>query len=158
MSSIMQYNGAAVICMAGKKCVGIASDKRYGLQNQTVACDMRKTFKLNDKTLVGLTGLATDMQTLEQKFVFRSNVSGCRPSKRPQLQRAPQGAPAPSAATADTTPQFSKLIWPSLLLAPDTRAGAGTAHTTALSRASSCCARMLRARAAATTHRPPAPS
>jgi len=60
--------------MAGKKCVGIASDKRYGLQNQTVACDMRKTFKLNDKTLVGLTGLASDMQTLEQKFVFRSNM------------------------------------------------------------------------------------
>ena len=60
--------------MAGKKCVGIASDKRYGLQNQTVACEMRKTFQLNDKTLVGFTGLATDMQTLEQKFVFRSNM------------------------------------------------------------------------------------
>ena len=74
MSSIMQYNGAAVICMAGKNCVGIASDKRYGLQNQTVSCEMRKTFQLNDKTMVGLTGLATDMQTLEQKFVFRSNM------------------------------------------------------------------------------------
>ena len=74
MSSIMQYNGAAVICMAGKKCVGIASDKRYGLQNQTVACEMRKTFQLNDKTLVGMTGLATDMQTLEQKFRFRCNM------------------------------------------------------------------------------------
>jgi 20S proteasome subunit beta 3 len=74
MSSIMQYNGAAVITMAGKKCVGIASDRRYGIRNQTVGCDMQKTFKVNDRTLCGLTGLATDMQTLEQRFVFRSNM------------------------------------------------------------------------------------
>ena len=83
MSSIMQYNGAAVITMAGKKCVGIASDRRYGLRNQTISCEMQKTFKVNDRTLCGLTGLASDMQTLEQKFVFRSNVSG-RPLKQPQ--------------------------------------------------------------------------
>ena len=62
MSSIMQYNGAAVITMAGKKCVGIASDRRYGLRNQTISCEMQKTFKVNDRTLCGLTGLATDMQ------------------------------------------------------------------------------------------------
>ena len=74
MSSIMQYNGAAVIAMAGKNCVGIASDRRYGLRNQTISCDMKKTFQVNDKTLCGLTGLATDMQTLEQKFTFRSNM------------------------------------------------------------------------------------
>jgi 20S proteasome subunit beta 3 len=74
MSSIRQYNGAAVIAMAGKKCVAIASDKRYGLKNQTIACDMKKTFQVNDKTLCGMTGLATDMQTLEQKFVFRHNM------------------------------------------------------------------------------------
>jgi len=72
--SIMQYNGAAVITMAGKKCVGIASDRRYGLRNQTISCEMQKTFQVNDKTLVGLTGLATDMQTLEQKFAFRHNM------------------------------------------------------------------------------------
>jgi len=74
MSSIMQYNGAAVICMAGKKCVGIASDRRYGLRNQTISCEMEKTFQVNDRTLCGLTGLATDMQTLEQKFKFRTNM------------------------------------------------------------------------------------
>ena len=70
----MQYNGAAVICMAGKKCVGIASDRRYGLRNQTISCEMQKTFQVNDRTLCGMTGLATDMQTLEQKFVFRNNM------------------------------------------------------------------------------------
>lgn len=74
MSSIMQYNGAAVIAMAGKDCVAIASDKRYGIQNQTVGCDMQKTFQINDKTFIGLTGLATDVQTLEQKFRFRTNM------------------------------------------------------------------------------------
>jgi 20S proteasome subunit beta 3 len=70
----MQYNGAAVIAMAGKNCVGIASDRRYGLRNQTISCDMQKTFQVNDKTLCGMTGLASDMQTLEQKFVFRNNM------------------------------------------------------------------------------------
>ena len=74
MSSIMQYNGAAVIAMAGKDCVAIASDRRYGIRNQTVGCEMQKVFQMNDKTFVGLTGLATDMQTLEQKFRFRCNM------------------------------------------------------------------------------------
>ena len=72
--SIMSYNGSAVIAMAGKNCVAIASDKRYGLRNQTISCEMRKTFQVNDKTLCGLTGLATDCQTLEQRFVFRTNM------------------------------------------------------------------------------------
>ena len=40
MSSIMQYNGAAVIAMAGKNCVAIASDRRYGIRNQTISCEM----------------------------------------------------------------------------------------------------------------------
>jgi len=74
MSSIMQYNGAAVIAMAGKECIAIASDRRYGIRNQTMGCEMQKVFQMNDKTFVGLTGLATDMQTLEQKFRFRCNM------------------------------------------------------------------------------------
>ena len=68
--------------MAGKKCVGIASDRRYGLRNQTISCEMQKTFKVNDRTLCGLTGLATDMQTLEQRFVFRSNMYRLREEVR----------------------------------------------------------------------------
>jgi len=70
----MQYNGAAVIAMAGKGCVGIASDRRYGMRNQTIGCEMQKTFQINDKTLVGVTGLASDFQTLQQKFEFRHNM------------------------------------------------------------------------------------
>jgi len=30
--SILEYNGAAMIGMAGKNCVGIATDSRYGIQ------------------------------------------------------------------------------------------------------------------------------
>jgi len=74
MSSIMQYNGAAVIAMAGKGCVAIASDRRYGMRNQTMGCEMQKTHQINDRTFVGLTGLMSDAQTLEQKFRFRSNM------------------------------------------------------------------------------------
>lgn len=50
--------------MAGKDCVAIASDMRFGVQNQTQACDMKKVFKIHDHLYVGLAGLATDMQTL----------------------------------------------------------------------------------------------
>jgi 20S proteasome subunit beta 3 len=74
MSSILQYNGASIIAMAGDKCVAIAADKRYGIRNQTVGANMRKCYAPNDKTLVGLAGLATDMQTLESKFAFRHNM------------------------------------------------------------------------------------
>ncbi|KAL1508631.1 hypothetical protein AB1Y20_004727 [Prymnesium parvum] len=70
----MQYNGAAVIAMAGKDCIAIASDRRYGLRNQTIGCEMQKTFQINDTTFVGLTGLMSDAQTLEQKFRFRTNM------------------------------------------------------------------------------------
>ena len=74
MSSIMQYNGAAVIAMTGKNCVAIASDKRFGIRNQTMGTEMKKLFQINDKIIVGLTGLASDMQTLAQKFRFRTNM------------------------------------------------------------------------------------
>jgi hypothetical protein len=62
--SIMSYNGASIIAMTGDGCVAIASDLRFGVQNQTNACDMPKVFKVHDHLFVGLAGLATDMQTL----------------------------------------------------------------------------------------------
>eukprot|EP00520_Triparma_pacifica_P011155 CAMPEP_0118648376 /NCGR_PEP_ID=MMETSP0785-20121206/9121_1 /TAXON_ID=91992 /ORGANISM="Bolidomonas pacifica, Strain CCMP 1866" /LENGTH=204 /DNA_ID=CAMNT_0006540561 /DNA_START=22 /DNA_END=636 /DNA_ORIENTATION=- len=72
--SILEYNGAAIIAMAGKDCVGIAADTRLGVQAQTVACDFKKVFKMGDKLFVGLAGLATDVQTLEQLLKFRKNL------------------------------------------------------------------------------------
>ncbi|KAL7536490.1 hypothetical protein ACHAWF_005480 [Thalassiosira exigua] len=72
--SILEYNGAAIIAMAGKDCVGIASDNRLGIQFQTLAMDFKKVFKMNDKLMVGLAGLASDVQTLDQLLRFRMNL------------------------------------------------------------------------------------
>lgn len=72
--SILEYNGAAIIGMAGNGCVGIAADTRLGIQAQTVACDFQKVFKMNDKLFVGLAGLASDVQSLDQLLRFRMNL------------------------------------------------------------------------------------
>ena len=60
-----------MIAMAGKDCVGIAADRRLGLQAQTVSTDFQKVFSLSDKLYVGLAGLATDVQTLHQLLQYR---------------------------------------------------------------------------------------
>lgn len=60
--------------MAGKGCVGIACDTRLGIQGQTVATDFQKVFKMADNMFVGFSGLATDVQTLDQLLRFRKNL------------------------------------------------------------------------------------
>eukprot|EP00542_Grammatophora_oceanica_P015632 CAMPEP_0194028192 /NCGR_PEP_ID=MMETSP0009_2-20130614/2227_1 /TAXON_ID=210454 /ORGANISM="Grammatophora oceanica, Strain CCMP 410" /LENGTH=204 /DNA_ID=CAMNT_0038667511 /DNA_START=90 /DNA_END=704 /DNA_ORIENTATION=+ len=72
--SIMQYNGAAMIAMAGKNCVGIAADRRLGIQYQTVAMDFQKVFQMTPTLYVGLAGLATDVQTLKNLLEFRISL------------------------------------------------------------------------------------
>jgi 20S proteasome subunit beta 3 len=72
--SILAYNGAAIIAMTGKNCVGIAFDKRLGAQAQTVSTDFRKVFAMNDKLYVGLAGLATDVLTVSNLLKFRMNL------------------------------------------------------------------------------------
>jgi 20S proteasome subunit beta 3 len=72
--SILEYNGAAIIGMAGKNCVAIASDNRLGAQLQTVATDFKKVFKMDDKLFVGLAGLASDVQTMHNLLKFRQNL------------------------------------------------------------------------------------
>jgi 20S proteasome subunit beta 3 len=80
--SILEYNGAAIIAMGGKDCVGIACDTRLGAQGQTVACDFRKVFKMNDKIFVGLAGLATDVQTMNNLLKFRQNMYELREERQ----------------------------------------------------------------------------
>lgn len=48
----MDYNGAAILAMTGKDCVGICSDSRLGTQAQTVATDFQKIFKMGDQLMV----------------------------------------------------------------------------------------------------------
>lgn len=72
--SILEYNGAAMIAMAGKDCVGIAADRRLGIQAQTVSTDFTKVFEMSPHLFVGLAGLATDVQTLHQLLQFRMEL------------------------------------------------------------------------------------
>jgi len=65
---IFEYNGSAVVAMVGKNCFAIASDRRLGVQLQTIDTDFQRVFKIHDKLYIGLSGLATDAQTL---WVFR---------------------------------------------------------------------------------------
>lgn len=72
--SIFEYNGSALIAMVGKNCFAIASDRRLGVQLQTIATDFQKIYKVHDKLFLGLSGLATDAQTLYQRLVFRHKL------------------------------------------------------------------------------------
>ena len=81
LQSILQYNGGAVIGMAGKNCVGIACDLRLGAQAQTIAMDFEKVFPINEKLYVGLTGLASDVLTLDQLLKSRVNLYKLRENR-----------------------------------------------------------------------------
>ena len=61
--------------MVGKNCFAIASDRRLGVQLQTIATDFQKIYKIHDRLYLGLSGLATDAQTLFEPLSF-SNVFG----------------------------------------------------------------------------------
>ena len=61
---IFEYNGSAIIAMAGKECVAIASDLRFGVQFQTLATDYKKVYRIHEHCYIGLGGLATDAQTV----------------------------------------------------------------------------------------------
>lgn len=68
--------------MCGKNCVAIASDLRFGInQQQTTAVDMKKIYKIHDHLYVGLSGLATDQMTLAQRFKFRHNLYKLRENR-----------------------------------------------------------------------------
>jgi len=84
--SIMSYNGSAVIAMTGNNCVAICSDMRLGVSQQTVATDFQKVFKIHDRMFVGLSGLATDMQTLLHKFKFRHNLYKLREERNMKVE------------------------------------------------------------------------
>ncbi|RWV82862.1 hypothetical protein BHE74_00010561 [Ensete ventricosum] len=60
--------------MVGKNCFAIASDRRLGVNLQTIATDFQRIFKIHDKLYIGLSGLATDVQTLYQRLIFRHKL------------------------------------------------------------------------------------
>lgn len=80
--SILAYNGAAVVAMKGKDCVAIASDKRFGVQLQTISMDFQKIFEMGPRLYIGLPGLATDVQTVAQRLRFRLNLYELRENRK----------------------------------------------------------------------------
>ncbi|KAG1657851.1 hypothetical protein FOA52_002030 [Chlamydomonas sp. UWO 241] len=72
--SIFEYNGSAIVAMAGKECVAIGSDLRFGVQLQTMTTDRPKVHKIHDKLYLGLSGLASDTQTVHEQLMFRHNL------------------------------------------------------------------------------------
>lgn len=43
---IDEYNGSAILAMAGEKCVAIGCDLRFGVQMQTMATDYQKVMQV----------------------------------------------------------------------------------------------------------------
>ncbi|KAJ2387732.1 proteasome core particle subunit beta 3 [Coemansia sp. RSA 2559] len=72
--SIMEHNGSAVVAMKGNNCVAIAADKRLGQGQMTIDTDFQKVFPITERTYIGLSGLATDMKTLHDRFRMRVNL------------------------------------------------------------------------------------
>lgn len=72
--NIMAYNGGTVLAMAGKNCVAIGTDLRFGIQNQTVTMQFPKVFRQGSHCFVGCSGLATDVQTLFERIRYRANL------------------------------------------------------------------------------------
>lgn len=80
--SIMSYNGSAIVAMAGKECVAVASDLRYGVNIQTISFDFEKFFQMGDHLYLGLSGLATDITTVSNLAKFRTNLYELRENRK----------------------------------------------------------------------------
>lgn len=66
----------------GRGCVAIAADRRLGVQGQTIATDFKKVFKIHDHCFVGLSGLATDVQTLNSIFQSKHSLYELRENRK----------------------------------------------------------------------------
>ena len=74
MANPFTVNGSCLLAMAGKNCVAIASDRRLGMQMQTISTKFQKIFQVNDRNFIGLAGLATDIQTVREELRFQVNL------------------------------------------------------------------------------------
>ena len=73
MSDPSSINGGIVVAMAGKDCVAIACDLRLGNQSLGVSNNFEKVFNYGH-VFFGITGLATDVTTLNELFRYKTNL------------------------------------------------------------------------------------
>merc|ERR1711998_350166 len=71
---VFNYNGNALVAIGGKNCVCIGTDTRLGQQMSTIDGNFQRVFKVNDLTLMGISGLATDVQTFSALMKFKNNM------------------------------------------------------------------------------------
>uniref|UniRef100_A0A2K6PTN6 Uncharacterized protein n=1 Tax=Rhinopithecus roxellana TaxID=61622 RepID=A0A2K6PTN6_RHIRO len=74
ITSIMSYNGGAIMAMKQKNCVAIVEDRHFGIQAQMVTMDFQEIFPMGDRLYIGLAGLVTDVQTVAQYLKFQLNL------------------------------------------------------------------------------------
>ncbi|EDW15834.1 uncharacterized protein Dmoj_GI22558 [Drosophila mojavensis] len=63
-----------VIAMRGKDCVAISTDRRFCLPSYTAGEEFEKIFNLAPRLYIGLTGLQTDILTVQQRLVHRRHA------------------------------------------------------------------------------------
>jgi len=73
MSDPFSINGGACVAMVGKDCVAIACDLRLGMNALTISNNYPKIFSYGD-TYLGITGLATDIETVSTDLRTKVNM------------------------------------------------------------------------------------
>ena len=63
-----------MVAMCGKNCVAIATDTRLSTELMTIDGNFQRVFKVNDATLMGISGLGTDVQTFNSLMKFKMNM------------------------------------------------------------------------------------
>lgn len=86
MSNPSEINGGSCLAMIGKDCVAIACDLRLGLQSVGISGDFEKIFQYGG-VFVGLTGLATDVQTVAIELRKRNNLYELQEDRSLEPQR-----------------------------------------------------------------------
>ncbi|CAF1424754.1 unnamed protein product [Rotaria magnacalcarata] len=76
---IMSYNGGVALAMKGKECVAIACDKRYGVQNKTIATNFTKIFQY---VLFENVSFFLKVQTVSERLRFRTNLYELREQRK----------------------------------------------------------------------------
>ena len=76
------YNGAGMVAMIGKNCVAIGADTRLGVGYQCVNNDFQKVFVMQDDIILGLTGLASDIQTFHAKMKYKLKIYQLRENRQ----------------------------------------------------------------------------
>lgn len=74
MAGKVGVTNGCVIAMLGKDCVAISTDRRFSLTSYTTNAEFEKIFNMAPRMYIGLTGLQTDILTVQQRLSHRRHV------------------------------------------------------------------------------------